>query len=601
MVQDDSSRQSGASTRERLSLGELLDVAVVRQMLDWFTQTTGMSATVRDRNGDPVTEVSAANDFCALINASGAGRDRCERSSRRAVQLAMRRDQIVEQRCHAGLTRFAAPIKVAGQAIGAIVIGEGAEKKLSPQRLGRLSRDLGLNPKELRVAAEKVEDWSREEKRRPVEFLQSIANAIAGLCYQGFQVRERLREISRLYDISRLLVSTLDLTRLLGLVARNATDLLGLKGCSIRLLDKRGEELVIKSWYNLSRRYRNKGPVHLEKSTIDQAALRGEIVEIPDMANDPRVLYSAEAEEEGIASGAAVGLIANKRPIGTLHLYSSEKRGLSDREKQILHSLAAIAAIAIENAQLYGDSRQLAEMDRELRLAGDIQRQLLPSAPPEVPGYQLAAVAVPSREVGGDFFDFIPLGPDRWGLAIADVVGKGVPGAILMATTRAILRAEASSGRRPAEVIEGTNRLLSNDVKPDQFVTLAYAVLDVRVGSLTYCNAGHNPPLVFRGDHITELDKGGLVLGALEDEVYEEERIVLSPGDVVVFYTDGLTEAENRRERMFGRPRLDRTVRRHQGRSARHILRAIRDALRAFTLGAPQSDDFTSFVLKSGQ
>jgi len=585
-------------SEERLNLADLLDRSILQRMLDWFTQTTGMSAVVRDAEGNPVTRVVAANDFCALINSSKTGHERCEHSSRRALQVAVKEGRIVETRCHAGLSRFAAPITVAGQCVGAIIIGEWVESKLSPQRLGRLARDLGLDPALLRERAAKLEHWAGDEKRRPVLFLQSIANAVAGLCYQGYQMRERLRELSRLYDISRLLVSTLDLSHLLNLISRTAADLIGAKGCSIRLLDKRAERLVIKSWYNLSRRYRNKGPVLVEESLIDQAALRGELVEINDIAADNRILYPAEAVQEGFKSGAAVGLVSKDRPVGTLHVYSGEKRGFNEREKQILLSLAAIAAIAIENAQLYSDSQELAEVDRELRVAGEIQRQLLPQRPPQIPGYQMAAVAVPSRMVGGDFFDFIRLGEDRWGLAIADVVGKGVPGAILMATARAMLRAHAAPDRPTTQIIERTNRLLCQDVKPDQFVTAVYAVLDAPVRTLTYCNAGHNAPLIFRDDRVLSLETGGLVLGGLEDEVYEEERVVLLPGDVVVFYTDGLTEAENKRERLFGRERLKRAVLRHRHRSAGHILRGIRDALRGFTLGVPQSDDYTSFVIK---
>ena len=589
------------SRPDKLGLPELLDLSILQQLLEGFSQTTGMSAVVRDQNGEPLNPPEPANAFCAEIHKSPLGCERCERSGRRAVQRAIREGQIVENTCHAGLNRFAAPIRVAGQCVGAIVIGEWVERPLSPQRLTRLARDLGLDRSRLCAGAKDIEQWSGEGKRRPALYLHSVANAIAGLAYQGFQVRERLSEISKLYDISCMLVSTLDLAHLLTLIAEHATDLLGVKGCSIRLLDSRKEELVIKSWYNLSRRYRKKGPVLVEKSLIDRAAMSGELVEMPDIAKDKRVLYSTEAAEEGFASGAAVGLISQGEPVGTLHVYSGEKRRLSEREKQILRSLAAIAAIAIHNAQLYRDSCELAEVDRELRVASEIQKQLLPRRPPSIPGYQLAAVAVPTRQVGGDFFDFIDLGADRWGLAIADVVGKGVPGAILMATARALLRAHARPDRRPAQVVAQTNKLVCQDVNPDQFVTAVYAVLDARVGTLTYCNAGHNTPLIFREGEIIELHKGGLVLGALEDEVYEEETVMMSPGDVAVFYTDGLTEAENKRRRLFGRERLERAALRHPHRSARYILRGIRDALRGFTLGVPQTDDFTAFVLKCGQ
>ncbi|HRU05974.1 MAG TPA: SpoIIE family protein phosphatase [Candidatus Brocadiia bacterium] len=583
---------------ESLGLADLVDVALMQQIQDWFGQTAGVYVVIRDVTGEPVTLPYVANGFCRAVASTPAGASLCKASHREALRQDLAAGEAAKYVCHAGLTQVAAPITVAGQRLGMIIMGDRVEGEVDPKRVRSIAAQAGLDAAALAEASRAIQPWVEEEMRRALTFLQAIATAIARLCYQTYQMRKRVRELSRLYDISRMLASTLDQSRILDLIAKTAADMLGVKGCSIRLLDKRTNELVIKSWYNMSRRYRNKGPVKAENSPIDRAALAGELVEIEDMQHDPRVLYPAEAAAEGFVSGVVVGLISKGNPIGALHVYSSERRSLDDREKQFLRSLAAMAAVAIENAQLYADSLELQAMDRELEMAAQIQRRLLPAKPPEPPGWQISAYAAPCQQVGGDFYDFIRLAPNRYAVTIADVVGKGVPGAILMATTRAMLRSRASADVAPAEVMRRLNVLLCRDINPDQFVTLFYADIDMATGRVDYCNAGHCFPLLYSAGGVTELDKGGLVLGADANEVYDQGRVTIEPGGVLLLYTDGITEAESRRGRYFGRERLDRAVLRRLDGAAGGILRGVRDALRGFALGAPQSDDYTAIVIK---
>ena len=584
---------------EELRLTDLVETEILQEIQDGFAEIAGVSIGIRDTQGEPITRPSVISPFCRQVQSVDAGRELCRRSHQEAVQRGLREGEVVRYVCHAGLVQYAAPITVEGRRMGALVMGDRPQGRLDAARLKRLADRLGLDAGELRRQAESVSEWSEEAARRAAGFLQSVSNAIARICHQGYQMLRRLRELSSLYDLSRTLASTLDVTRILGIIAQNTADLLQAKGCSIRLLEKRAEELlVIKSWYNLSKRYRNKGPVRLEDSAIDQAALAGEIVEIADMQNDPRILYPSEAAQEGLVSGMVAGLISKDRAIGALHVYFARQRRFGRREKETLKTLAAMAAVAIENAQLYTDSRKLLRVDRELAMAAQIQRRLLPGAPPEIEGYQAAATAVPCRQVGGDFYDFIQFTPARWAIAIADVVGKGVPAALLMATARATLRSRVVEGRSPAELCRNVNRLLYEELDPSQFVTLFYAILDAETHTITSCNAGHDYPLLIRGKKIVELREGGLVIGATPRATYEQEEHRLEPGDTLALYTDGLTDARNKRGRRFGKARLVRAVRRHGDQSAGGVLRGVRNALRGFTLGMPQDDDRTLVVIR---
>jgi len=580
------------------AIGDLLDVDVLQKLQDWLAETNHVSVIVRDLEGRPVTRPSYQNPFCRMVMESPYGELSCRVSNQKAVKRAATEHRVVKYVCHAGLAQFAAPIGVEGVCIGTIVMGDRPEGRVSPEQVAALSRKISVPEAKLVEALRKVARWSEDEMSRAVTFLLSIANAVATLCYQGAELRAKLNEISSLYEVSKMLAGTLDLKKVLNLVAKSATEVVGAKGCSIRLLGHRGRRLVVKSFYNLSQRYLDKGPVLVAKSPIDKAALRGKMVQIPDMLNDPRVLYPKEAEREGIRSGVSVGLISKKRPIGTLHLYSAEPRRFDQAEEQVLRSLANQAAIAIENAQLYQQSLEKRKLDRELRVAGQIQEQLLPERPPQVEGFDIAAASVPCSEVGGDFYDFIPLRADKTVLIIADVAGKGVPGALLMASARAGLRAHLESTSEPNEVARRLNLNLHHDTRAGQFVSLFCGVLDHPRRVLSYTNAGHNPPLLTRKGQATELETGGLVLGADEDETYAKEEVPLESGDIIFFYTDGVTEALNGREEIFGEDRLLDVVLRSADMHVEEIVERVQNAVKKFAGNTPQSDDITLVVLK---
>jgi serine phosphatase RsbU (regulator of sigma subunit) len=260
-----------------------------------------------------------------------------------------------------------------------------------------------------------------------------------------------------------------------------------------------------------------------------------------------------------------VPLISQTELIGLLNLGPrlGERHYASD-DRKLLEDLAKRAAPALRVAQLVRQlvRQQAAELrvreriEQELQVAQLIQRQFLPRELPELPGWQVAAYYQPARAVGGDFYDFIELPDGQVGMVVGDVAGKGVPAALVMATTHSILRAEAPRLASPGEVLERVNDLLLDDIPPQMFVTCLYGVLDPATGRLRYANAGHNPPYVHTRDGVVELRATGMPLGLMSAMPYEEKEAMLHQGDTLLLHSDGLVEAHDPEQRMFGFPRL---------------------------------------------
>ena len=253
------------------------------------------------------------------------------------------------------------------------------------------------------------------------------------------------------------------------------------------------------------------------------------------------------------------------------------------------------------------ESEELERKNAELRVAAEIQQSFLPDAIPRLEHFDIAAKSVMAKVVGGDFFDVIPfeampVGKDQLGILIADVSGKGIPAALFMALSRIVVRVNATWYRQqPAEAIRNANAVITADSKAGMFVTLFYGILDAQERSLTYVNAGHNPPLICRGDDgtFTDLPATGMAVGAMPDAAYTSGRVVLGPDDIMVLYTDGITEAENAAQEMYGEDRLRETIAGARTLPAAEIVSAILESVQGFTGNTPQSDDITLMVVRS--
>jgi serine phosphatase RsbU (regulator of sigma subunit) len=239
------------------------------------------------------------------------------------------------------------------------------------------------------------------------------------------------------------------------------------------------------------------------------------------------------------------------------------------------------------------------EMERELAAAARIQKRLLPATPPEIPGYELAGVNIPCREVGGDYFDYLARGEGRLAIALGDVSGKGIGGALLMAMLQACFRAQAGLDIPLSEVVARINNVVFTHSDPERFITFFCCELDSASGELTCVNAGHNPPLLFRADGIVkEVRHPQLILGIRPDLSYAARDLVLQSGDLLVLYSDGVTESRRPDGREFEVGGLVRTVKKNLGRPVAAIRDAIVTAARSFAGSAEQADDLTVSLIR---
>ncbi len=315
-----------------------------------------------------------------------------------------------------------------------------------------------------------------------------------------------------------------------------------------------------------------------EAATQSEGISRPTVIPVPDIApNDPLVAYlqsaaaavdvdQLELDSPALRTMKANGvqmlvpLVSQGELIGLLCLgprLSQQEYSADDRS--LLNNLAAQATPAVRVAQLVrqqeAEAQERERIEHELQVARLIQHTLLPKTLPERPGWQLAAYYQPAREVGGDFYDFIELPDNKLGIVVGDVTDKGVPAALVMATTRSMMRSAAQRIDSPGEVLEQVNEALCPDIPTNMFVTCLYAVLDTSTGQLRYANAGHDLPYHRHGDDASEMRATGMPLGLMEGMAYEEKETVLEPGDTLLLYSDGLVEAHSRTGDMFGFPR----------------------------------------------
>jgi len=325
---------------------------------------------------------------------------------------------------------------------------------------------------------------------------------------------------------------------------------------------------------------------------------------INDLATDPR--FQAPPAGFPIRSLLSVPLPLKGQMIGVLTVFNKRApgpeaaEGFTEGDQRLLAIIAAQSAQVIENARLYEEEQALRRIQEELRLAWEIQTSLLPKERPSIPGYELAGKSVPARNVGGDYFDFIPCEPNRLAVCLGDVSGKGMPAALLMANLQATIRGQALVCGSAAGCLRRANALLFRSTDAHKFATLFYGILDTVDHQLSYSNAGHNPPLLFRGRDAEpeRLGTGGLILGALEDFPYDEVRVALRPGDLLLLYSDGITEAESSREEEFGEERLAAVVRRNWEVPSLGLVETILGEVQRHAGDCAPMDDMTLVVLR---
>jgi len=293
--------------------------------------------------------------------------------------------------------------------------------------------------------------------------------------------------------LTTLVAGEFSLQEVLDKLAEAAVNIVGVKACSIRLLDEEAGNLKMRSTYGLSEEYRNKGVVS-KNDTVIKAAFTGRAVVLDDMRLDGRVKYKEATIKEGLVSQLTVAMLFKGRAIGVLRLYSPKPKRFDEDDINLARVVASQCAVAITNARLYAEAIEGARMAEQMRLAGLIQRKMIPEKPPNIPGLDIAATYIPCFDVGGDFYDFLKVSDNCIVVAIADVMGKGMPAALMMSCFRSAARAYSDTekgGKAIEEITNKLNRMVCGECLNGEFITFFYAVIDAENRTITYCNCGH--------------------------------------------------------------------------------------------------------------
>lgn len=346
-------------------------------------------------------------------------------------------------------------------------------------------------------------------------------------------------------------------------------------------------------------------PYPCDEGVLGEAVTQRRTVLIEDAEKDDRLpLY--EEPELHLRTLLAAPLIFHEEVLGVLAVSNKRTLGpFNESDRSLLASLADQAALSVRAARLYQAAAEKERIDRDLRLASDIQQILIPRRLPERPGLDCAGLSEPAQQVGGDYYDMFELDDARIAFAIADVSGKGVSAALVMAMFRATVRLLATASDSPAAVLRETNRRIFPDIRDDMFVSVVYGIIDTRSWTVAFARAGHEPPLLRRVSGTVEIvSPPGMAVGIDPGEAFDqatgEGEIRLSKGDLLVLYTDGITEARDRAGTEYGRDNLLEAVATSGSDGAANLARDIRERMRRFVGDTPQQDDITLLILGAG-
>ncbi len=426
----------------------------------------------------------------------------------------------------------------------------------------------------------------------------AVALEVARLYRAG---QEEAWVLNALLQASQNIAQAQDLDDLLAVVARLVPLLTGAERCCVLMRDWESGYLYPSHGYGFP------------WQTMEETAFRPE--DVPAFARlirqaGPVVLFGPEREralpdvlQQALGEGGVwlFPLIVAGEVSGAILVGLPEGEVLGSRQHTILTGIARQAGAAIEEARLRREAVERERLEQELLVARQIQQRFLPEETPSLPGWSIVATWQAARQVGGDFYDFIPLPDGRLGLVVADVSGKGVPAALFMALTRSLTRAAALVHPAPAQALQQVNRLLLEYTHGEMFVSLFYALLDPQSGQMRYCSAGHNPPFLCRnrGEGVF-LRTDGIVLGVAEQISLEEKEVLLEEGDILLLYTDGITETIDPAEEEFGIERLRQVLCRQRRAALVEIRQGLLEALEAFAQGRPPIDDLTLVLLRRG-
>jgi sigma-B regulation protein RsbU (phosphoserine phosphatase) len=430
------------------------------------------------------------------------------------------------------------------------------------------------------------------------EYLTSLANIAAtsvvrATAYSEVDLANRalnrkIQELNTLFELSKELNAVLDPERMVKLLMFSVMGQIGAHKCFLSL--RRGDSMV-----HVLKRVDGEIPAGLNRylGGLEESVVVASLTRASDRV--------ARELLNGIGIEAVIPLRAQNELKGVFGVGGRmNERSYTQADLDFLSSLGNLAVIALENTRLFREALDKQKLEDELLIARDIQQGLLPADLPNLPGYSMAAVNISSKQVGGDYYDVIPMGGGRWVFAIGDVSGKGTPASLLMASLQASIRALVPLHLSLSELTGRVNDLMVQNTNQGRFITFFWGILDQADGTFTFVNAGHNPPVLCRaGGTLERLDVGGLILGVMQTQSpYEQATVMLLPGDTLCMYTDGVSEAMNPAGEEFGEGRIDGMLTASRELPVESLKDAFVEAVTTFAGTAGQSDDITMLFLR---
>lgn len=411
------------------------------------------------------------------------------------------------------------------------------------------------------------------------------------------RLKRAVEELSILNDLARAIGASLNSEDIMQTIIRKSLRAVSAEQGVITLVEKKADE-PMKTLVRAMVSSAEQSQFHFHQALMGWMHLNVKPLLVEDPQRDER--FRGVRWDESIQCLLCVPLLVKSELKGVLTVYNKKNgQKFTTDDQRLLAIIAAQSAQVIENARLHEEEKAFMKMQQEVRLAAKIQIDLLPQKPPDIQGYQIVGKTISAQEVGGDYYDFIPMEGQRMAVCLGDVTGKGLPASLLMANLQATLRGQTLVATSPAQCLNRANKLLFQSTSPEKFATLFYGILDFKNHTLFYSNAGHDHPILVSSDRTTSrLGTGGIMLGAFEEFSFEESTVSLNPGDLLVLYSDGISEAMNSKRDQYGDKPLSELVKRHQEYQVGQILDAIIEDVRKHVDNYPQSDDMTLVIVK---
>jgi sigma-B regulation protein RsbU (phosphoserine phosphatase) len=412
------------------------------------------------------------------------------------------------------------------------------------------------------------------------------------------RLNRAVKELSILNDIAIAIGSAQNIESIFELVIKKSIKHMGVEQGAVMLLKDRRQGDTFTTIFRRGETTLNKLPLHLDVQLTGWMRTNNKPLLINNLKKDDRFYGLIDKSE--IESILAVPLSIKGRMIGLISLFNKKnKSSFAEEDQRLLSIIASQSAQVIENARLAEEEKKLKEMEEELNLAYRIQTNLLPKESPVLEMYDIAGMSIPAKVVGGDYYDFIRIDENRLAFCIGDISGKGMAAALLMSNLQAMVHSQVAEFDSPAAALERFNHLILQSTPPEKFVTFFIGIIDLANNELRFSNAGHHYPIQITSDgKITQLKINGIVLGILESQAFAEKTIKFNPEDLIVLYTDGVTEAANKNGEEFGIKRLTGAIVNSKNKSSEEIISGTLDSIKSFIGSAPQADDITLVIIK---